>query len=199
MLPSLSLTKVFSSQNLRTKLALLLASVIASIGLAENSTAIVIGSMAISPLIAMLLQTMKDNSIKGWSNFIFWLLIPIVVGIVSQTIKVKLFDPYILGRKVEHDDPEELLKRTGKWKDIIIISSVLGFFCGVLLKLFPTDHVTLAGISIAISLTPPLVASGMFMSNYAIFRKKDTVHNITSALLLFLFNILSLALGYKIS
>jgi uncharacterized membrane protein len=176
----------------REHIALILSSLICAIGLTENSTEIVIGCMAISPLISMLLATIKNKKIL---NFIGWLIVPIVVGFGVQILKIKFYDPYIL-HHAEQKDSTELLKRTGEFKNIIITSTIIGVTCGILLKLFPKDHVTLAGISIAISLLPPLVASGMFAGHYALTKENKHIKNSLSSFTLFAANVISLAIGY---
>lgn len=180
-------------------LALIGSSIVCLVGLMENSTAIVIGSMAIAPIVGMVLNTLKSNKpvFTKWAKLLLWILVPIFIGCIGQIARTKLYDKYVLGEKNSEKRTDELLKRTGQWTDILITSAIVGVVCGFLLRIFPKDHVIIAGIAIALSLIPPLVASGMFAGFYLVDRKPETPTNIRNALFLFATNVTSLVIGYK--
>ena len=100
-------------------LALIGSSIICFIGLTEDSTAVVIGSMAIAPLVEMVLDTLKNNpGIGKWIKLVLWILVPIIIGCLGQIAKMKWYDKYILDEKHSQRRTRELLKRTGQWKNI---------------------------------------------------------------------------------
>lgn len=180
-------------------LALIGSSIVCLVGLLENSTAVVVGSMAMAPLVEMVLHTLKSKkpSIGKWLNLGLWITVPILIGCLGQIIRTEVYDKYILKEHNREKRTNELIKRTGQWKDILITSAIVGLVCGFLLQIYPRNHVMIAGIAIAISLIPPLVASGMFTGFYLVDRKPETSTNIRNALLLFATNVVSLVIGYN--
>ena len=167
----------------KTYFALFAASVISTIGLMQNSTATVIASMAISPIVSILFSTLNSRQpfFKKWSMFGAVVLVPIIIGFISNIVR-SILAKYKLTRNNYKQRTQELLNKGRDWKSILVANGIIGVLCGILLNLFPNDNVLTAGVSIALTVVPPLCASGIFAGYYVIDRKPETATNIQNAL-----------------
>ncbi len=158
-----------------------LSTIIAAFGFINNNTAVIIGAMVIAPLlgpnIAISLATVlgdvdleKKAFLTGFVGGFIAFVLAVILGIIFE------IDPM----------SDEIRKRIFvNFGDIVIaiasgIAGVLAFTTGA--------SVSLVGVMVAISLLPPLVASGLlFGSGYVLYSM--------GSLLLFLANFASLNLA----
>jgi uncharacterized hydrophobic protein (TIGR00271 family) len=124
---------------------ILLASIISASGFILNSSPIIIGSMLISPIFSPIIEKKPVKLIAG-------IVLCIVIG-------------YIIGRIIKYRETDEMLLRTQYRKNLlfnIIVPLVSGF---VLALALPKNNIiAIAGVGIAISILPPLVNSGIYLS-----------------------------------
>ena len=156
----------------------------------------------IAPVVKIFFSTLKSNTstFSKWFLFVLLMCVPIVIAFISQFIRYMIYDAYVVdGKKHFTKRTDELLKRTGGLRTIFITSAIIGILCGILLYTFPNDNVMAVGVTVAISLVPPLCATDMFMGYYALDRKAETSINIRNSLLLFTINIVSLMVGHKLA
>ncbi len=173
--------KINTNTKLSTSYLILLigSSIVCTLGLLLNATAIVIGGMIISPLMWPLMKISLGISYEKRSyvrQALILLLISIVVGVISALIITYLSPVKLVN--------EEILARTNPTLLDIFVALVAGTVAALAL-VQPRISESLAGVAIATSLMPPLCVSGigLALGNLDIF---------SGALLLFLANIVSI-------
>ncbi len=158
-------------------LMIILSICMATLGLFMNSSAIVVGSMLIAPLLYPILSLamgiiMSDFGIMA-KSFIT-LLKAIIISIVVAALITLLFASQIEGYS------EEILSRTEPSVFSVAIGALAGFAAAFAL-VKPKISETLPGIAISVALIPPLAVVGIGLA-----RLDMTV--LLGALLLFLIN-----------
>ncbi|MDD6235961.1 MAG: TIGR00341 family protein [Clostridiales bacterium] len=133
---------------------LILAILIASIGLNMNSTAVIIGAMLISPLMGGIMAIgygIATNDLKTAKSAAFGLLFQVVICILTSTIYFTL-TPISTAHS-------ELLARTSPsiWDVLIAICGGLAGIIGVTRK---EKTNVIPGVAIATALMPPLCTAG---------------------------------------
>lgn len=176
-----TLNKVKHNSRLSSTFILLLlgSTIICTLGLVLNSTAIVIGGMIMSPLMWPLMRTAVGISYgdgKGIKNAIWLLFFSTLVCVFSAFI-ITLISPF----KSLND--EIILRITPTILDIII-ALVAGGLAAIAVSRTRVSE-NLAGIAVATSLMPPLCVSGIGLAllNVDIFK---------GSLLLYLTNVVSI-------
>ena len=139
---------------------LIVAGIIASFGLVENSTLILTACMLISPLMMPILAAtfgtiIKDHKLQFWGlwNEIIGIILCIVVGYFFGII-VCITD-YIFEIKIELTD--EMLSR-GTWRSVFVgILIALPSGAAQSIALLRENFGSLVGVAISASLLPPAV------------------------------------------
>lgn len=133
---------------------LILAIIIASIGLNMNSTAVIIGAMLISPLMGGIMAIgygIATNNLKNAMNAGIRLLFQVVICMIASTIYFKI-SPISTAHS-------ELLARTSPtiWDVLIAIAGGLAGIIGTTRK---EKTNVIPGVAIATALMPPLCTAG---------------------------------------
>ena len=140
---------------------MILASIISGLGLLYNSTSTILGSMLISsianPLIASsiyLILNYYSKSIYKMSNFIILITISLFIALsIGYTNKVL---------KIFETPTKEMLSRITYTH--VVVDVLLALISGIALSLsiLNTDVIIRTGVSLILSMTPPLVNFGIF-------------------------------------
>ncbi len=140
------------------------ATTICFIGFVMGSSAIIIGSMVLSPLLYPVIAIVISLFQGDWKVFIkslFLLLIGFVLVIALSSI-LAMFFKIDLGGK-------ELIERIEADIILYFIVAFVSGFAGMFCFLWPKALEAMTGIAIAIALLPPLVILGISFSNNHIF------------------------------
>ena len=133
--------------------------IIASIGLSQNSQAVIIGAMLISPLMSPLLGiglSIGINDMETLRKALFNLLVAIVIALLTSTTYFFLMD-FV-------DITSEIQARTRPtFLDIIV--AVFGGLAGIISIARKDVTTTLPGVAIATALMPPLCVTGFGLAN----------------------------------
>jgi hypothetical protein len=154
---------------------IILASIISGLGLLYNSTSTILGSMLISsianPLIASsiyLILNYYSKSIYKISNFFILVIICFFIALsIGYTNKVL---------KIFETPTKEMLSRITYTH--VVVDVILALISGIALALsiLNTDVIIRTGVSLILSMTPPLVNFGIFygeiLYNYLQLRKE---------------------------
>jgi uncharacterized hydrophobic protein (TIGR00271 family) len=138
---------------------LVLAIFIASIGLALNSTAIIIGAMLISPLMGPILGAglaLGTNDFPLLKRSARSLLIAVGISVVTSTLFF-MFSPI-------DEAQSELLARTKPTVYDVLIG-VFGGMTGIIAVSRKEKGVAIPGVAIATALMPPLCTAGFGIAN----------------------------------
>lgn len=155
---------------------IILASIISGLGLLYNSTSTILGSMLISsianPLIASsiyLILNYYSKSIYKISNFFILVAICLFIALsIGYTNKVL---------KIFETPTKEMLSRITYTH--VIVDVILALISGIALALsiLNTDVIIRTGVSLILSMTPPLVNFGIFygeiLYHYVQLRKEN--------------------------
>lgn len=162
-------------------LLLILSSVVAVIGLLNDNAAVVIGAMVLAPLLGpnvglSLASTLGDFQLVRRSLF------SLVAG-VGLCFAIALAAGLVL--PVPEQGHELMLRTRADYADVVLatvsgIAGILSFTFGV--------STSLVGVMVALSLLPPLVASGLFLGS-------GQLHYAGGAALLFGINVICLNLA----
>lgn len=154
---------------------IVLSTIVASVGLHNNSVAIIIGAMVIAPMLgpsmALALGTTLGDLSMLWSAILTGLAGIVTVMILST----------IIGAVVHVDPtmPEVALRISVGWGDILV---ALASGCAGAIAFTTGVSATLIGVMVAVALLPPLVTFGLLLgAGYPEFA--------TGALSLFLINL----------
>ena len=140
----------------RVYLTMVLSTIVAAIGLHQNSLAIIIGAMVIAPLLAPKVALALGTTL-GNLPLLRHALLTALAGIAAAVALSIILGPLL------HVDPtsSEVASRTRvKLGDIVV---ALASGCAGVLA-FPTRvSTTLIGVMVAVALLPPLVTSGLLL------------------------------------
>lgn len=138
---------------------IILASIVASIGLLYNNVAVIIGSMVIAPLLSpsmalSVATTLADKKLarEALITSISGYLIAIIIGIIFG-----LFFTI-------NPEASEILSRT----DVNLLYIILAFASGIAGSLSFTKGISqaLVGVIVAVALLPPLVTTGLLIGSF---------------------------------
>jgi uncharacterized hydrophobic protein (TIGR00341 family) len=138
---------------------IILASIVASIGLLYNNVAVIIGSMVIAPLLSSsmalsLATTLADKKLarEALITSISGYLIAIIIGIIFG-----LFFTI-------NPEATEIISRT----DVNLMYLILAFASGIAGSLSFTKGISqaLVGVIVAVALLPPLVTTGLLLGSF---------------------------------
>lgn len=139
---------------------LMLAIIIASVGLNTNSTAVIIGAMLISPLMGSILgiaygTVLGDHAIIR--RYIIGTIVQVVIAIGTSTI-------YFALSPVKTATPELLARTQPTFFDVIIATA--GGLAGIIANTRKEKSVTvIPGVAIATAIMPPLCTCGYSIAN----------------------------------
>lgn len=139
---------------------LVIAMVIASIGLNVNSIPVIIGAMLISPLMGPIFGVglgLGINDTGLVKSSVKNLLIMISISLVASFL-------YFLLTPLSLNDPSELLARTNPTIYDVLIA-LFGGFAGILEQCRKDKGTVFAGVAIATALMPPLCTAGYGLAN----------------------------------
>jgi len=140
---------------------ILIASIfIASVGLNQNSTAVVIGAMLISPLMGPILGvglsvgTNDWNTLKRSGKFF---LISVVVSIITSTV-------YFLLTPLKEVNSELFARTQPTLLDVLV--AVFGGMAGIIVGTGKEKSNVVPGVAIATALMPPLCTAGYGLATW---------------------------------
>lgn len=139
--------------------ALLLAAVIASIGLNTNSTAVIIGAMLISPLMGPIVgmgYSIGTNDLDTFKNSIRNLGISVAVSVTAATV-------YFLLSPLRGETSELTARTEPNLYDVLI--AVCGGIIGIVAGSRRDRGNAIPGVAIATALMPPLCTVGYGLAN----------------------------------
>jgi len=170
-------------------LLLMSASLIAATGLIQDSSAIVVASMIVSPLMAPLLGFTYGSYIADWPmvfvsirNTVIGVLLVWAVGAICGLFS----SPYFIHGDVQYDSdsvgnplrgmyPTEEMYSRGTWVGLIF-GVAIAVPSGIAVAIAVTGGVssTLVGIAISAALLPPIVNSGLNVAYALMFTFTET-------------------------
>lgn len=145
---------------------ILIASIfIASVGLNQNSTAVVIGAMLISPLMGPILGVGLSVGTNDWYTLkrsLKFFLISIIVSILTSTI-------YFLITPLKEASSELLARTEPTLLDVLV--AIFGGMAGIIAGSGREKSNVIPGVAIATALMPPLCTAGygLATSQYSFF------------------------------
>lgn len=165
---------------------LIVSSIIATIGLLNNNTAVIIGAMIIAPLLTPLLclsmgvLTVKKKMITyGVSSLVLGSVIGVITASVTTVLLGKTAVPYeVIDLYTVHDF------------EFILIAFLTGM-AGAFSSLNPKRSEQLIGVAIAVALIPPLAFAGISLA----LQEQELLR---SSITLFTLSILGTSLGAMI-
>lgn len=139
---------------------LMLAILIASVGLNTNSTAIIIGAMLISPLMGSILALAYGTVVRDGAiirRYGMGLITQIVISLLTSTV-------YFLLSPVKGPTSELLARTTPSFFDVIV--AVCGGLAGIIANTRKDKSGTIIpGVAIATAIMPPLCTCGYSIAN----------------------------------
>lgn len=139
---------------------LMLAILIASVGLNTNSTAIIIGAMLISPLMGSILALAYGTVVRDGAiirRYGMGLITQIVISLLTSTV-------YFLLSPVKGPTSELLARTTPTFFDVIV--AVCGGLAGIIANTRKDKSGTIIpGVAIATAIMPPLCTCGYAIAN----------------------------------
>ena len=149
-----------------------LGGILGALGFLYNSGDVVLGSMLVSPLTSPLLR-----SITGIITNEHKYTINGIVSVLLLSILI-VFIGVIMGYANEHfeffDTPTEEMKRRISVEHMVvafIIALIAGITIGI--STYRKDYVVIAGISLTISILPPLINAGLYYGDFLYNPEKD--------------------------
>lgn len=152
---------------------LIIASILAGLGLGSNSTATIIASMLVSPLMGPVMGMAYGATIMDWRLFFLGLFTELVslisciaVGAILAGCMFPVLDPYSKGPFVRQWPTDEMEGRAEMFSFYLGIP--IAFFSGLGVAVSVLDEQTssLVGVAISASLLPPAVNAGMLWVTY---------------------------------
>ena len=159
------------------------ASVLASVGLNVNSTAVIIGAMLVSPLMGPIIGTglaLGTNDMDLLKSAGKNLLVMVIISLLASTI-------YFILSPLALVNPTELEARTSPTIYDVLIA-FFGGLAGILENSRKERGTVLSGVAIATALMPPLCTAGYGLAH-------GNMHFFLGALYLFLINSVFIALA----
>jgi uncharacterized hydrophobic protein (TIGR00271 family) len=153
---------------------LLVASVLAGLALVSNSTATVIASMLISPLMGPVVGLAYGTTICDWKlvihslkveiiSLIFCILVGFTIGVVTGPTDLS------------NDWPTAEMASRGSWTNFYVAVPIAFFSgLGVAVSLLDDQTSSLVGVAISASLLPPAVNAGILWIAY-IFAENNVI------------------------
>ncbi|XP_059488873.1 uncharacterized protein LOC132204399 [Neocloeon triangulifer] len=161
---------------------LLVAGLVAALGLVENSSVILVASMLISPLMGPILAgtfgtVIRDRQLQrvGIVHELFGLLMCLVIGFVFGLVIASIVDHW-------PDDPNaswptEEMKARGLLRSLWVgVLIALPSGAGVALSVLGGNAGSLVGVAISASLLPPAVNAGLLWALAVVELTKDPNH-----------------------
>lgn len=166
----------------------ILGGILGGLGFLYNSNDVILGSMLVSPLTSPLLRsitgiiTQEPNyTINGLISVLFLSILIVVIGI-------------IMGYFNEHfnffESPTPEMKRRITIQHMIvafIIALIAGITIGI--SAYKRHYIVLAGISLVVSILPPLVNAGLYYGDFLYNPGKVVFNDFLRSLLLSFTNI----------
>lgn len=176
--------KISESAALNSDFVVLLvgSALVATFGLLQGSTAVIIGAMIIAPLMMPILG-FALGTIWGDFKLISRSLLTLLIGVLFA-VSLSAFISYLVPGS-EYN--REILARTGPNLFDVFIALASGFV-GAYAYISPMISSSISGVAIAVALMPPLCSIGITLGN------KD-LDLALGATLLFLINIVGIALA----
>lgn len=164
-------------------IVLLIGSVlVATFGLLQNSTAVIIGAMIIAPLMMPILG-FALGSIWGDIKLLSRSVITLIVGILVA-VAISAFISFLVPG---NDYNSEILARTGPNLFDVLVALASGFV-GAYAYVNPRISPSISGVAIAVALMPPLCTIGITLGN-------QDLSLALGATVLFLINMVAIALA----
>lgn len=135
-----------------------LSTIIAAYGLVANSTAVVIGAMIVAPLMTPIIG-IALSLVSNDSQLFRHAVIAEVVGVICSVGLGFLVGKFTYGVELS----PEILARTQPLPYDILVAIAAGL-AGAYSLVNPRINAALAGVAIAVSLVPPLAASGICLA-----------------------------------
>jgi len=152
---------------------LLVASVIAGLGLISNSTATIIASMLVSPIMGPVVAIAYGTTIfdrkmvrLAWTNEIISLLFCILIGVIlgACTGRTELAKSW----------PTDEMRSRCQWSNFYVgIPTAFFSGMGVAVSLLDDQTNSLVGVAISASLLPPAVNSGIILIGWYFWENSD--------------------------
>ncbi len=142
---------------------MILSTLLATIGLFSNSTAVVIGAMLIAPLMTPIVS-LSMGLLRAESGMIQDSLIKILIGI-SVALAASSFLTFLLPYSELTTEMSARINPTLLDLGVAIVSGVAAAYS----KSFKEIMQNLAGVAIAVALVPPLATAGIGLGNGDIF------------------------------
>ena len=141
---------------------LLVASVLAGCGLVSNSSATIIASMLVSPIMGPVVGLAYGSTINDWKmvrramrteffSLLFCILLGAVIGAMSGPTKL-----------AEDWPTDEMISRSTLQNFLVALPGVFFSGLGVAVSLLDEQTNSLVGVAISASLLPPAVNAGKF-------------------------------------
>lgn len=164
-------------------LLVMLSMLMASFGLIQNDTAVVIGSMLIAPLLSPILSIALGIALFDW-HLIGRSFVTILKAVALGFVAAFILGFFLYGRFPELT-PEILSRATPNLLSVLI-ALVAGFAAAFTLAK-PDLSATLPGIAISVSLIPPLAVAGIGLArwNLSVASKSFTLFIINVAAIIF--------------
>ena len=174
---------------LTSNLTLTLASsFIASVGIVNDNTPIVIGSMLIAPLGSIIVDYFRKPNVTNLKTFVISLFAALAVGYITHYALFKF-------RGEVPEKTKELEDRASDLYEAFLPNLLIGIAIGIAIETVPSSATVQTGSAISASLVPPLVSSGMFLNHYAQSQKDDELQNSINAFGIFVINAIGIYIG----
>ena len=144
---------------------LILASILAGIGLFMNTKSVVLGSMLISPISVPIFRSvigiLSFKSAVVWKNGLFFLALNVIAYLIGITMSlINSYIEYFDTPTLEMESRVSMPKYVGN----IIVPILAGLTMSV--ASYYDDMVVLVGIGLVISFLPPVVNGGLYHGRY---------------------------------
>ena len=143
-------------------LLIILSILMASFGLIQNDTAVVIGSMLIAPLLSPVLSIALGIALLDW-HLIGRSFVTLLAAVALGFIAAFILGFFLYGRFPELT-PEILSRATPNLLSVLI--ALVAGFAAAFTLVKPDLSATLPGIAISVSLIPPLAVAGIGLSRW---------------------------------
>lgn len=147
-----------SEPKLSFYILVVLSTIIAAYGLIANSTAVVIGAMIVAPLMTPIIG-IALSLVSSDSHLFRLAIIAEIAGVVCSIALGFMAGKFTFGVELS----AEILARTQPLPYDILVALAAGF-AGAYSLVNPKINAALAGVAIAVSLVPPLAATGICLA-----------------------------------
>lgn len=182
-------------------LFLIIACFMSAIGLDTNNKTMLIGSMLVSPFSIPFLKFIKNifddkyNNLNLLSELLIFIIVSFLVGFIYG--KFNIYNVPIVKTINDTNEEIEILSNSKYYLHTFIYSIISGIVIYLSFNKMKKSYnlINLAGVSIGLSLLPPLVNSGMLFSR----NNELDYHKSFNSLKLSIINIVGLLIGINIS